>query len=112
MKYLYSILASLFIGLHLFCIKLMSTYKTYFYEILLLSTLALIISKYYTYYAMIKFENPTDVHNILNFSVFITLFLSVYFLNITPINIYKYIVGLIFIIIGLYFIQTSNMTNK
>ena len=44
MKYFYSILASLTIGLHLFAIKLMSEYKTYFYEMLILSAVALIIS--------------------------------------------------------------------
>ena len=108
MKYFYSILASLTIGLHLFAIKLMSEYKAYFYEMLILSAVALIISKYFTYYAMVKFKNPTDVHIILNFSVFITLFLSVYILNIPAINIYKYIFGILLVIIGLYFIQTSN----
>ena len=52
-------------------------------------------------------ENPTNVHIILSFSVFVTFFLSLYFFKLDKIDVYKYALGIMLIIAGLYFVQTS-----
>ena len=57
--------------------------------------------------AMKETNNPTNVHLILNFSVFITLFLTGIFLKLDNIDLVKYIIGVIFILIGLYYIRES-----
>lgn len=107
MNYIYSILATLFVGIHLFSIKLLSVFKSKYYEILSFTIFTLIISRILIYYAMKDSENPADVHIILSFSVFVTFFLSLYFFKLDKIDVYKYALGIMLIIAGLYFVQTS-----
>ena len=107
MNYVYSILGCVFVGIHLFSLKLLSTYENYFNEILLFMIFTLIISRFLIYYAMKETDNPTNVHNILSLSVFVTLILSNMFLKLNNYNIYIYLLGIVFILIGLYFIRIA-----
>ena len=78
-----------------------------FNEILLFMIFTLIISRFLIYYAMKETDNPTNVHNILSLSVFVTLILSNMFLKLNNYNIYIYLLGIVFILIGLYFIRIA-----
>mgnify|MGYP000023459015 CR=1 FL=1 len=107
MNYVYSILGCVFVGIHLFSLKLLSKYENYFNEILLFMIFTLIISRFLIYYAMKETDNPTNVHNILSLSVFVTLILSNMFLKLNNYNIYIYLLGIVFILVGLYFIRIA-----
>ena len=107
MEYIYAYFASFIVALHLFSLKLLSEYESYYYEILLFMFITLVISRILIYYAMKETNNPTNVHLILNFSVFFTLFLTGIFLKLDNIDLVKYIIGVIFILFGLYFIRES-----
>ena len=98
--YIYACLATLVVSFHLFSLKLLSLYKDYFYEIFVIMIITMILSRYFIYLAMSKTSNPTDVHLILNCSIFITLLLSYFYLKVN-IDILKYIVGIVFVGIGL-----------
>ena len=52
-------------------------------------------------------NNPSNVHLILNLSVFVTLLLTGIFLKLDNIDLSQYIIGVSFILIGLYFIRES-----
>ena len=107
MEYIYAYFASFIVALHLFSLKLLSEYETYYYEILLFMFVTLVISRILIYYAMRETNNPSNVHLILNLSVFVTLLLTGIFLKLDNIDLSHYIIGVIFILIGLYFIRES-----
>lgn len=107
MDYFYSICASIFVGLHLFSLKLLSKFPTRFYEIFTFMILTLLISRFLIYLAMSTTQNATNVHIILNLSVFVTLFASIYVFNLTNFNFKRYMIGLSLVVAGLYFVQTS-----
>ena len=52
-------------------------------------------------------ENPTNVHIILSLSVFVTFFASMYFFKLNNFDVISYIIGVLLIISGLYFINHS-----
>lgn len=110
MNYIYSFLGCLFVGVHLFSLKLLSTYEDYFNEILLFMIITLIVSRFLIYYAMKETDNPTNVHNILSLSVFVTFILSNIFLfDSVKLNIYSYVFGITLIILGLYVVRISEV---
>ena len=98
--YFYACLATLVVSFHLFSLKLLSSYNDYFYEILGFAIISMLLSRYFIYMAMSKTSNPTDVHLILNCSIFITLLLSYYVLKV-KIDMLKYILGIFVVFIGL-----------
>jgi drug/metabolite transporter (DMT)-like permease len=104
---IYSLIAAVLAGLHIFSLKFLEKSNTHSYY-LLVGVIALsIISRYSIYRAMKYTSNPTIVHIFLNFSVFVTFFLSVWLLNITDFNIQYFLLGLLFISIGGFLIQYS-----
>ena len=109
MNYLYTFSACLFVGIHLFSLKLLSSYENYFYEILMFMITTLLISRVLIYYAMKESDNPTNVHLILSLSVFVTFILSNIFFKYTNISLYKYVFGIILIILGLYLVRNSQI---
>lgn len=106
---IYSILSAILVGMHLFSIKLLSVYTLYFNYILFFTLLTMILSRYTIYLAMKNTNNPTNVNLILNLSVFVTFFASLYFLKLEKFDFPRYVIGILFIIIGLTFIQMSYM---
>lgn len=107
MSYFYSIIASITVGIHLFTLKLLSKFKSRFNEIFILMIITLILSRLLIYYAMSTVENPTNVHIILSLSVFVTFFASMYFFKLNNFDVISYIIGVLLIISGLYFINHS-----
>ena len=107
MDYFYSICASIFVGLHLFSLKLLSKFPTRFYEIFTFMIVTLIVSRFFIYLAMRSTQNATTVHIVLNMSVFVTLFASIYVFHLTNFDFKRYIIGLLLVVAGLYFVQTS-----
>lgn len=105
---IYSLLAALLAGVHIFSLKYLENVKNnVYYYFLLIVVLLAIISRYSIYYAMKHTPNPTIVHLLLNFSTFVTFFLSLWFLNLKDFNVYLFSLGLVFITIGFYLIQYS-----
>jgi hypothetical protein len=104
---IYSLFAAFFIGIHIFSMKLLSIYPVYFYEILFFSVIVLIVSRFFIYYGMCNTDNPTNVHLIINFSIFIVFLLTITFLKIKSFDIMYFSLGLFFVCIGFYLIQTS-----
>lgn len=105
-----SLIAAFFLSLHLFSIKLLTIYDSYFYEILAFTIIALLISRYLIYISMKSTKNPTNVHLMLTTSVFFTFIFTLLFLKIQDFDIKKYSIGLLFIFIGIVCIQTSYST--
>jgi drug/metabolite transporter (DMT)-like permease len=110
MNYIYSFLACLFVGIHLFSLKLLSSHEHYYNEIMFFMITTLLISRVLIYYAMKESDNPTNVHIILSLSVFVTFILSNIFFRFTKLNIYRYIFGIILIITGLYVVRISEIS--
>ena len=110
---IYGLLSSVFIGIHLFTIKLLSVYRNknynYFMLSLLVTILAFLISRYTIYMSMKNNTNPVYVHILLNFALFTTLLLTLLFYNkgLKNINLKKFIIGLTIFISGLILIQLS-----
>ena len=98
--YLYACLATFVVAFHLFSLKLLSLHKEYFYEILGFTIITMLLSRYFIFLAMRETSNPTDVHLILNCSIFITLLLSYYILK-NKIDLFRYVLGILFVFIGL-----------
>ncbi len=103
----YSCLSCLVVGLHLLSLKMLSYFKQYWTPIIIFAIVTMIISRFLIYTAMSKTDNPTNVHIILNMSVFVTFLGALIFLNLDDFNLMRYVIGLIFIILGIVFIQTS-----
>ena len=105
---IYSLIAAILAGLHLFSLKFLEKSNTHFSYLLIIGVISLsIISRYSIYHAMKYTSNPTIVHLFLNFSIFITFFLSIWLLNITDFNIHCFLLGLLLISIGGFLIQYS-----
>jgi hypothetical protein len=108
MEYIiYSFLAAFTVSLHLFSIKLLSSYTSHFYTILIFTTITLLLSRYFIYMGMSKTKNPTNVNIILNMSVFFTFLFTMIVLKIDTFHVGYYSLGLIFIVMGLFLIQLS-----
>ena len=104
---IYSLLACFVLSLHIFSMKLMSLYNSQFYPLLIFTTITLLLSRYLAYVGMCKTDNPTNVHMILNMSVFFTFVFTMIFLKIEKFNITYYSIGLILVVVGLCFIKLS-----
>lgn len=104
---IYSLIAAILAGLHLFSLKFLEQSNKNFYYILVGIIALSFISRYSIYHAMKYTPNPTIVHLFLNFSIFVTFFLSVWLLNITDFNMQYFLSGLLFISIGGVLIQYS-----
>lgn len=109
MNYIYSFLACLFVGIHLFSLKLLSSHENYYNEIMFFMIATLLISRVLIYYAMSETDNPTNVHIILSLSVFVTFILSNIFFHSVKLNTYSYMSGIILIIFGLYLVRISEV---
>tara|TARA_Y100000816_G_scaffold185932_1_gene134971 strand:+ start:3139 stop:3477 length:339 start_codon:yes stop_codon:yes gene_type:complete len=104
--YIYSLVATILIGLQIVALKLM-TYDVYFYPLAIFVVLSVLLSRYYIYEAMKLIDNPTVVHLLINMSVFITFICSVLFFNLKKFDYTMFIGGMIFIIFGIYLIESS-----
>ena len=105
--YFYAILACLIVGTHLFAIKLISVKKEWFYPLMFFIIVTMLASRFYIYEAMRRISNPTLVHLILNMSVFVTFFASVYFLKLKDFDYRIFLLGIVFIVLGISCIQYS-----
>lgn len=110
--YIINILASIFVGFHIFSMKMITEYykknKNMFYLSLIITIITFIISRILIILSMNN-NNPVIVHIILNFAVFITLILTLLFNknSFKKINNKLFIIGLIIFVIGLNIIQIS-----
>ena len=109
-------LASLLIGCHIFSMKMITKYyknnQKLLYISLFISIISFLISRVFIIFSM-KNTNPVIVHIILNFSIFITLILSLIFIkdSFKNIKLKQFILGLVVFIIGLMIIQLSLNKN-
>jgi drug/metabolite transporter (DMT)-like permease len=105
---LYSLIAALVTGFHIFSLKyLHHVEKKWHYYALLIVILLAILSRYLIFHSMKHTTNPTIVHLLLNFSIFVTFFLSLWFLKLNDFNIYLFSFGLLLTVIGFFLIQYS-----
>ena len=112
MNYFYSILGSIFIGIHIFSIKLINDHyhknNTIDNHLIFLFSLFLvtqIIGKIFIFLESDKIPIYL-IHLIINCSIFTTLFLYIYFYN-AKINVLKTIFGLFVTLFGLYIVEKS-----
>lgn len=105
---IYSLIAALVTGFHIFSLKYLNLVeKDFYYYSLIVVILLAILSRFLIYHSMKYTTNPTIVHLLLNFSTFITFFLSLWFLNLKDFNIYLFSLGVFLITIGFYLVQYS-----
>ena len=104
--YIYSLVAAILIGLQIVALKFM-TYDVYFYPLVMFLVLSAIALQYNIYEAMKLIDNPTVVHLLINMSVFITFIFSVLFFNLKKFDYIMFIAGMIFILFGIYLIESS-----
>lgn len=116
--YLYSFLASLVVGFHIFSFKYIDVLmknkerkskNRHLFEIsatIFVSIVAFLVSRVLIFKGMQNTDQPALVHIILNTSVFITLLLSVLLLKSTM-CISRLILGIFVTLCGLYIVQTS-----
>ena len=108
----FAILASLLVGCHIFSMKMITKYyknnQKLFNISLVITISSFILSRIFIILAMRK-TNPVFVHIILNFSIFVTLILSLLFIkdSFKNIKLKQFILGLVIFIIGLMIIQLS-----
>ena len=107
MVILYSSIAAVFMGFHIFSMKLMSVYKQYFYYLATFIVLSFTLTRYLIYIAMENTSNPTIVHMILNCSVFVTFLLSMFVLEVKDFNYGLFAFGLVLFVAGIACIQQS-----
>ena len=105
-SYIFAILASLTAGIHIFSLKLLSSYDNT-YSLIMLIILTMIISRYFIYLSMKYTTNPSIVHLILNLSVFVTFFGSLYLFKMENFNPYIFAGGIVVIITGISMIRYS-----
>ena len=103
---IYSLIAALFAGFHIFSLKYLDVVKNNSYFLIGVILLS-ILSRYSIYHAMKYTNNPTIVHLFLNFSTFVTFFLSVWLFNLNDFNVNCFMSGLILISFGFFLIQYS-----
>ena len=104
---IYSLIAALFAGFHIFSLKYIESVKDDSYLILSGVVLLAIVSRYSIYHAMKYTDNPTIVHLFLNFSTFITFFLSLWLFKINNFNLTYFLSGMFLISIGFFLINHS-----
>ena len=112
MNYLYSIIGSIFIGIHIFSIKLINDYyhknntiDNHLIFLFLVFVFTQIIGKIFIF--LESNEIPIYlIHLIINCSIFTTLFLYIHFYN-TKINLIKTIFGFFITLFGLYIVEKS-----
>ena len=112
MNYFYSILGSIFIGIHIFSIKLINdhyyksnTIDNHLIFLFSLFVITQIIGKIFIFLESDKIPIYL-IHLIINCSIFTTLFLYIYFYN-AKINVLKTIFGLFVTLFGLYIVEKS-----
>ena len=108
---LYSFIASIIVGLHLFSIKLLSLYPKWTVPLIVFIIVTFAISRILIYYAMKNISNPAIVNVLLNCSVFVTFLASLYFLKLQTFNIWLFGLGLILVVIGFTCIHMSYLTE-
>ena len=105
--FLYSLVAAFFTGFHIFSLKYLESVKDNTHLVLSGVVLLAIISRYSIYHAMKYTDNPTIVHLFLNFSTFITFFLSMWFFKINNFDLTYFLSGMILVSIGFFLINQS-----
>ena len=103
----YALLSALVVGLHLFSLKLLSLYEDYVMPLLAFAIATMLASRFLIYTAMRKTDNPTNVHLVLNLSIFVTLAASMLFLPIHEFHVTYYVGGVVCMLFGLYLVQLS-----
>ena len=110
--YVYAAIASVLIGVQMFCLKLMSEKEEWFRYLVLLVIAILALSRFLIFEAMKRVSNPTLVHLILNMSVFVTFFASFLFLDVSDFDFRVFFLGILFISMGTGCIQLSYRSKK
>ena len=112
MNYFYSILGSIFIGIHIFSIKLINDHyhknksiDNHLLFLFLIFVITQIIGKIFIFLESDKIPIYL-IHLIINCSIFTTLSLYIYFYN-AKINFAKTIFGLFVTLTGLYIVEKS-----
>ena len=112
MKYFYSLIATLLIGIHIFSLKYIhdiyrieNKINSKIILFLLISFLIALIGKYLIFLDC-QYNSIIIIHSILNCSVFVTFLLSILFFN-QKMNYLKTFIGIILTIIGFYLIESS-----
>lgn len=103
----YPIAGSFLAGCHIFSLKLLSMEKYPFDIVFAVVIFTMLLSRYCIYQGMRSFDNPTIMHLILNFSVFVTFFGSMYFLKLRDFRPEIFVLGIVLFISGTYCIQSS-----
>ena len=104
--YLYAIIASILVGLHIFTFKYIEKYEKYYYLIFLsLSVLLWICSRYFLYKSN-KSVDVVLVHLFLTCSIFVTLLLSIIIYKANY-DLIRMITGIILAIFGIYLVDSS-----
>lgn len=105
--YGYSIVSACLMGAHIFAMRLMSYKKEWLYPLIAFVIFSFTLTRFLIYRAMELAPNPVFVHLILNMSIFVTFFASVFFLGIKDFNIGIFFIGLLLIVFGISAIQMS-----
>jgi len=95
----------------LFSLKILSVEKDWFYVLITIIVFTMIVSRFLIYEAMQRISNPTLVHLILSMSVFVTFFASVFILKIKDFDYRFFLLGIVFIVLGITCIQFSYKTT-
>lgn len=111
--YIYTLCATIVIGFHVFSLKYLdvvlkkddNVYGHYY--VILFIVLTAIISRYLLFKSMERINNPAIINILINFCVFIVLFLSVVILKV-KVKIFKFLFGSFICIIGFYIVNDSS----
>ena len=105
-SYVLMFFAILCVGCHIFSFKYIQHCKhKYFVALIVSSFLIWCLSRVFIYYSSYQLD-IVFLHLLLNTSVFVTLFLSVFILN-QKYNMTKMLVGLVLALFGLYLVKSS-----
>lgn len=99
---IFSLIAALFIGIHIFSIKYIQlnfSYSYFILKLIFLSILLFIISRIFIYLSFIYTNKTTFVHSLLMLSIFVSIFLDNIILK-KPIKSSLFYVGLFLILCG------------
>jgi|TARA_B110000285_G_scaffold235399_1_gene316867 hypothetical protein len=111
--YIYTLLATIIIGFHIFSIKYLdivlkkdnNIYGHYY--VILFIIITSIVSRYLLFKGMEGCDNPAIINIIVNFCVFIVLFLSVLILKV-KVKIFKFLFGSLICVVGFYIVGESS----
>ena len=105
-SYVMMFFAILCVGCHIFSFKYMQHCKhDYFITLIVGSFLLWCLSRVFIYYSSYELD-IVFLHLLLNTSVFVTLFLSVFILK-QKYNMIKMLIGLLLALFGLYLVKSS-----